>query len=72
MVLAWAMLCFPQSLRQRAFTSAKAHFREIDRYVSDNITTMSEKRQKGKAGLHRKKSIAGHSDTLPFAARAAA
>jgi hypothetical protein len=33
---------------------------------------MSEKRQKGKAGLHRKKSIAGHSDTLPLAARAAA
>jgi hypothetical protein len=54
------------------FTSAKAYFREIHRYISENITTMSEKRQKGKAGLHRKKSIAGHSDTLPFAARAAA
>jgi hypothetical protein len=36
------------------FTSAKAYFREIHRYISENITTMSEKRQKGGA-LHLEK-----------------
>jgi hypothetical protein len=65
MVLAWAMLCFLNRC-DNAFRFREG-FDEIHRYILNDITTMNETRQKGKAANAPQQSTAGHSGTLPFA-----